>query len=620
MFAMQLTLDAADRLVAVLTERQEPLALAEAARLLVAAARVPADLQRRLLDEAIRGDARLAWRSSAEIALAAWAPVERPIADAAFCVLDLETTGTRASTDRIVEIGAVLVVSYELGARFERLVDPGLPLPVEITRLTGIRPGDVEGRTGIGPALRAFLAFAGDAVLVAHNARFDIGFLDAELQRARGRRLAGTVLDTVGLARRLLPGRRRYSLGALAERYSTDTTPCHRALPDALATAEILLVLLGKAQEAGATTIDDLVQLSVAPARRAHGRRALAEAAPRAPGTYVMRDARDRPLYVGTATDLRARTLSYFRGVATPRPVERVLPAVERLEFREAGSPFEARLDEISLLDALRPAGNRHGVRSDRLLHLRLEREGVARLALADGPALDGALLVGPVGRRASAEAVARALRQAYGLRSCKAARPDETGCLEGRLGRCLAPCRGAEERVAHAAAADSLADALGGGRVPVDRLRRRRSVLVAGLRFEEAARLRDDEEALREAGARLRRLRMARALHGTVLAPHREPGFVAAFAVAHGLVVHRRALPRSGRADAEVAALAAELDRAVAAGPGPEGPYAVVPARADEAMHVLTAFSRRSSLVAAVPLQAGTAGIRAALALQFQA
>ena len=177
---MQLGLDSADRLASALQEAQEPMALAAAARLLLSSARVPVDLQRKVVDEVVKADARLAWRSGSEIALTAWSPVRLALGDAVFCVVDLETTGIRPGADRIVEIGAVRVEGFELAERFERLVDPGVPLPSEITRLTGIRPQDLAGRVGVGPALRAFLAFAGDAVLVAHNARFDIGFIDAE--------------------------------------------------------------------------------------------------------------------------------------------------------------------------------------------------------------------------------------------------------------------------------------------------------------------------------------------------------------------------------------------------------------------------------------------------------
>jgi DNA polymerase-3 subunit epsilon len=593
---MQLGLDSADRLAQALHEAQEPLALAAAARLLLRSPRVPADLQRRIVDEVVRSDARLTWRSAGEIALAAWTPQRLELGEAVFCVVDLETTGIRPGGDRIVEIGAVRVEGFELAGTFERLIDPGVPLPAEITRLTGIRPEDLAGRVRVGAALRAFLAFAGDAVLVAHNARFDMGFLDAELRRLRGRTLAGTVLDTVALAKKLVPGRKRYSLASLADRFDTTATPCHRALPDALATAEILLALIGRAQERGAATVDDLVAMSAPPARRAHAKRRLAEAAPRTPGTYVMRDAADRPLYVGAAGDLRRRTLSYFRGAGTPRPVEQVLPVVERLEFREAGSPFEARLDEIGLIADLRPGANRQGTRPDRLAYLRLEREGLPRLVATDAVGVDGAQYAGPVGRRTTADDVARALRLAFGLRSCRAARPVEEGCLEGRLGRCLAPCRGAAEEAAHADAAAALADALAGGSVPIGRLRRRRATLAAEHRFEEAARLRDAEAALRSAGQELRRVRTARALHGVVLAAHRDARLVAAFAVAYGLVVERRPLPRAGDAALEASALAASVDRAIAHGPGPEGADAVPAERRDEAMHVAAAFARPSS------------------------
>ena len=599
---MQLGLDSADRLAAALHEAQEPIALADAARLLLRSPRVPVDLQRKIVDEVVRADARLAWRSAGEIALAAWSPVRLALGDAVFCVFDLETTGLRAGADRVVEIGAVRVEGYELTERFERLVDPGVPLPAEITRITGIRPQDLAGRVGVASALRAFLAFAGEAVLVAHNARFDVGFVDAELRRLRGRRFAGTVLDTVALARKLVPGRTRYSLGALADRFSTNTAPCHRALPDALATAEILLALIGKAQERGAETVDDLVALSVPPARRAHAKRALAEAAPRTPGTYVMRDARDQALYVGAAGDLRQRTMSYFRGAGTPRPVERVLPAVERLEFREAGSSFEARLDEIRLIgDA--PSRRRTG-------RARGPTGSPSCGSSASGcrgssrPARWGSTARSTPGRSASAAPPTTSPgRCAWPTGSARAARPSpvEEGCLEGRLGRCLAPCRGPAERAAHDAAAAALAAALEGGGVPIGRLRARRATLAADLRFEEAARLRDDETALRSAGAELRRVRAARSLHGVVLCAHRDPRLVAAFAVAYGLVVEQRPLPRSGEAHLEVSALATAVERAVRAGPGPEGLHAVPADRRDEALHVAAAFARPASSHAAV-------------------
>ena len=126
--------------------------------------------------------------------------------------------------------------------------------------LTGLR--DVQLRAAPPPALavRRFLEFAGDAVLVAHNARFDLAFLDRETERLTGSRIAAPVVDTVPLARRLLAGRvPRASLAQLSYFLGTSAQPCHRALPDAQATAEVLLALIGLAQERGARTVADLV-------------------------------------------------------------------------------------------------------------------------------------------------------------------------------------------------------------------------------------------------------------------------------------------------------------------------------------------------------------------------
>jgi DNA polymerase-3 subunit epsilon len=614
---LQLALDAADRLAERL-DTVGVLPVREAAALLVAASAVPDALARSLVDEVLRADARFRWRSAGHVTLArASSP---PLECACFCVFDLETTGMRPTADRIVEIGAVRVVALEPVGCFERLVDPGVPIPHAIERLTGLSAASVRGRGHLGPALDAFLRFAGDAALVAHNARFDVGFLDASLRRLRGHRNAAPVIDTVALARALLPARRgRFSLAALADRFDTGVTPCHRALPDAQATAELLLALIGLAQQRGATTVADLVRLSLPPARRAHEKRALADAAPRAPGTYVMRAADGRALYVGTAGDLRRRTVSYFRGGRQPHGVERALADVERLDFGETGSAFEARLDEIRLILDLRPTANRRGVRPEKAAFLRIGG-AVARLTTTMSPSTNGAAVVGPLGSRREVERVAAALRLAYGLRSCRPARPLEGNCLEGRLGRCLAPCRGGEHAAAHERAADAARQAVAdGGRVPVERLRARRAALVASLRFEEAAGVRDLEAALRRAGATLTALRAARRRHGVVLAAHRDPRLVAAFTVVAGLVVERRGLPRVGAAELEISSLLATLAREAA--PAAEG--AVVEAeRREELLHVDATFQRPPAGVAVVavdpavlPAGAGAAADRIAAA-----
>src|SRR5919205_1162000 len=259
---MQLRLDAADRLGGLVGGGRGAPFAEEAARRLFALRHVPAGLARSLLDDVVAGDARLAW-SGDSVRLATPPGHDLPLERATYVVVDLETTGLRPGSCRICEIGAVRVRELELGETFQTLANPGMALGRAVASLTGLRDRELRRAPPAAEAVRRFLAFAGDAVLVAHNARFDLAFLDRETERLTGRRLAGPVVDTVSLARRVLEGRvARASLASLAHFFGTSVRPCHRALPDATATAEILLALIGLAQERGATSVADLCELA----------------------------------------------------------------------------------------------------------------------------------------------------------------------------------------------------------------------------------------------------------------------------------------------------------------------------------------------------------------------
>src|SRR5205823_5165270 len=218
-----------------------------------------------------------------------------------------------------------------------------------------------------------------------------------------GAHLAGPVVDTVGLARRLLAGRTsRAGLSPLAQFFGTAAQPCHRALPDAQATAEILLRLIGLAQERGALTVADLVDLAAPRVRKVYAKRSLAFGAPTAPGVYLFRDAHDQVLYVGRARDLRARLRSYFRTDRQRPAVEAALGALERIEWRVTGSELEAALEELRLLRELRPPANARGVRADRYVYLRRRGD---RLVCSQTPTA-----LGPIRSRNRARLACRAL------------------------------------------------------------------------------------------------------------------------------------------------------------------------------------------------------------------
>ena len=153
--------------------------------------------------------------------------------------------------------------------RFETLVNPGRPIPAVVTELTGIDDGMVQGGPDIAEALEGFTAFAGQDVLVAHNAPFDLRFLNYERRRLAGRYFTQPWLDTLVLARRLLNGRAgRHDLATLSAWADTSVRPIHRALPDAEATAEVLVRLVALLADRGIDTLERAVGL------RGHRRRA----------------------------------------------------------------------------------------------------------------------------------------------------------------------------------------------------------------------------------------------------------------------------------------------------------------------------------------------------------
>jgi DNA polymerase III epsilon subunit family exonuclease len=506
---MQLRLDAADRLVELVEEQRGPVLAEDAARRLFALRQAPVALARSLLADVVETDARLAWSGDA-VSLAEPPGAAILLEDATYVVVDLETTGLRPGQSGICEIGAVRLRGFEVEAEFETLVDPGQPIAAGASAVTVLRNEHLRGAPRPAEAVRSFLAFAGDAVLVAHNARFDLAFLDRETERLTGSRIGSPVVDTVRLARRLLAGRvAGFGLGQLAWFLGTAERPCHRALPDARATAELLLALIGLAQERGARTVADLTELAATRTRRLLDKRHLAFGAPTRPGVYLFRCRNDHVLYVGRARDLRARLRTYFRSDRQRPAVEAAVAAAERIEWRVTGSELEAALEELRLIRELRPPGNARVSRPERLAWLRQRGDSVVA-STRPSP-------VGPLRSRRTAQLAARVLS------------PDELDRPEAAL----------------------------------PRLRHRLRELSEARRFEDAGRLRDRIAALERVCRELARLERVRRLECCVLVPAGEPGYVRAFFVAGGRVAAERTLPPGGGAALEVEAGLAAARRA---------------------------------------------------------
>ena len=177
--------------------------------------------------------------------------------DDTFVVFDIETTGFSSVKDRIIEIGAVKVENGTIVSRYSTFVNPEVPIPFEITKLTSITDTMVIDAPKIEAALPEFMDYVGDAVLVAHNAGFDVGFIEENCKRL-GMEQRLTSVDTVALARVLLPTLSRYKLNVVAKALGISLENHHRAVDDAGATAEIFVKFVEMLKEREITTLKEV--------------------------------------------------------------------------------------------------------------------------------------------------------------------------------------------------------------------------------------------------------------------------------------------------------------------------------------------------------------------------
>src|SRR3954470_21300264 len=353
-----------------------------------------------------------------------------PLAGVTFVVVDLETTGGSPKDSAITEIGAVKVRGGAVLGEFQTLVDPGREIPPYISVLTGITSTMVATAPRIGAVLPAFLEFARGAVLVAHNAPFDLGFLKAACA-ANGLAWPPAALawppaasvDTAVLARRLLSRDEvpNCKLATLAPFFRADTAPCHRALDDARATVDVLHGLFERLGPLGITTLEELTGLTrqVDPERRR--KRHLAEGVPSGPGVYVSRAPRDEPLYVGTSNDLRSRVRSYFSSSEQRSRITEMVGLGQRVESLPCAHDLEAAVRELRLIAEHKPRYNRRSRFPERALWLRLTEEPFPRLSVVRRVRPGAGVFLGPFPDRRAAGAAAAAVHEALPLRQCTA-------------------------------------------------------------------------------------------------------------------------------------------------------------------------------------------------------
>ncbi|SEE02607.1 DEDD exonuclease domain-containing protein [Ruania alba] len=422
-----------------------------------------------------------------------------PLFDATFVVVDLETTGGSPRESAITEIGAVKVRGGDVLGEFQTLVNPGVGIPPTITVLTGITNAMVMTAPPITEVLPAFLEFTRGAILVAHNARFDVGFLRAASDRMELTWPRPQVVDTVALARRVVTRDEapNHKLATLAPLFGSPTAPDHRALTDARATVDVLHGLLARMSGLGVTHVEDLAT-AADPVPAGRRRKAtLADGLPTGPGVYHFLGPRGEVLYIGTAVNLRRRVRSYFTAAEKRTRIAEMVDVATAVRPIPCATPLEAAVRELRGIAEHRPPYNRRSRSPERQPWLRLTDEAYPRLSVVRTVPVDLAdRAIGPFSSRVQADRAAAALVAATGLRTCttRLARTPTgrtSACVLAEMGKCLAPCvREVPEYDDRVRRAQQAMD--GDVTAVVDTARRVIARLAGQQRYEEAAVRRD--------------------------------------------------------------------------------------------------------------------------------
>lgn len=454
--------------------------------------------------------------------------IGEPLHSTTFVVVDLETTGGSPSSSAITEIGAVKTRGGEVIGEFQTLVDPGLPIPPMIVSLTGITDAMVTAAPTIEQVLPSFLEFLGDAVVVAHNAPFDVGFLKAACRRHGYKWPGNEVVDTVTLARRATTKEEapNKKLATLARAFGTVVTPNHRALEDARATSEILHHMLERLARFGITHREDLDALRNPVPEKLRMKATMADKVPAQPGVYIFRGPQGERLYVGTSKNLRSRVKTYFTRGEQRRQIREMLELAVGVDTYVCATELEARVVEVRMIDHHRPRYNRRSARPERTAWIGLTDERYPRLRVTRS-ASGGGALVGPMRGAGESQAAIEAVQHALGVRTCTTRltivpRVGARACLLKDLGQCAAPCVGGAESGYDATVAAATLALQGDPSPVVEVLADAIEGHVARLEFERAAELRDGISALVDGSMRSQRLQ---ALRGVRLVAVRRAG-----------------------------------------------------------------------------------------------
>ncbi len=376
----------------------------------------------------------------------------RVLRDPVACV-DLETTGGTAAQHRVIEVGIVLLDGGEVVEAWSSLVNPGLRIPAGIENFTGITNEMVSGAPSFDELKHEVRRRLDGRLFVAHNARFDYGFVRNEFRRC-GEKFSAPVLCTVRLSRALFQDQPRHNLDALIERHGLECEQRHRALGDA---AVLPALLAAFERSVGAERLHASAAAAIGESRLPpHLPADLVDELPDGPGVYLFRGEGDALLYVGKSRNLRSRVLGHFASAQRSAKEARLAHLVRRVEWIESGGELGALLLESRLVKELAPEANRRlrkpmGLHCVRLVAGRDDGLDVAIEPLDAAAVHDHAAAYGPFrSERDARRALEGKAREAALCLKTMGLETGEGSCFALQLGRCRGACVGREPRALH--------------------------------------------------------------------------------------------------------------------------------------------------------------------------
>ncbi len=419
---------------------------------------------------------------------------------ALYSVVDVETTGISARFNHIIEIGIITFCGNEVLNRFQSFINPGMPIPYEITGLTGISDDDVADAPSFEEIAKDIYAMLENTILIGHNLSFDMQFLKTEFYRVGITDFQPLELCTLRLSRRLYPELKSKALGKVAYHLNLHIETEHRALDDADLTHKIFKKQLDQIAEFNIKTVKQLYTFQFTPLKSLQKLAVNEEITtssfhniPTSPGVYVFSDAKGKVIYIGKAKSLKQRLQSHFANSA-PKKSRSILERAKKLQLYTTKTELVAFLLEAELIKVFLPKSNVQLKRYTNSYFLRVNlTTGFPSVEVTNKFIYDGNDYFGLFINRPKAQETFSLIQKTFRVREC-----DDKELFKGRrcflaeIDRCTAPCENGDEEMYQKELTAIYDFLFGKQQTALDRLLYRMKKYSEVLKFEKAGEIKE--------------------------------------------------------------------------------------------------------------------------------